>query len=494
MIKKRIIFLLLTLWVLVPSFSSAVNVRNDLWDYEDLWWNNNCTINDNYSFDCSESNNVIIGTDSGWLKMSSSYFWTTSWLATYIYRLNGNSQQWYVSSFLFCWENSNPLQSCNSKHNITYEEFLVYKDSNELKSRMWYSDQSTLWKAWPSFIYDNSYILIAPQYNTNWTTSRHWWVNPYNFWLVWYWLQANRSSVVIVRNPFPSVYEVPDNSEVIPIDSVDWYEYISITTWDSVLYFEDQLWYRKDMCFIWTRDLTSLYESWIAYHQWTWYTIFDMYSRLFSVSSMSVKEVWIFINTWFRNYETWFQWLNRSISWTPLYNFVYSWPWNHYIDKSNNLSNPFLWNLSAYYFLWSTRSDFSNYSDLDWEQLAYYCYKKLSYTSSSNDWQNYSISDDHNKVYDQWVAVYVRNNRNYNWQFSWADSINSQSFHWTALDYFTWWEEDFSDFNSFFSKSFNKFASVFSNDITNYDLWLGVLPNFIILFMCAIIFFRFISH
>ena len=443
MIKKRIIFLLLTLWVLVPSFSSAVNVRNDLWDYEDLW-SNNCTINSNYSFDCSESNNVIIWTDVSWYKSSSSYFWTTSWLAIYIYNQNQQDFQWYISSFLFCWENSNPLQSCNSKHNITYEEFLTYKDSHDLKAWMWYSNSSTPGWAGPAFIYDNSYIFISPNLRTSdWVVSWNWWVEFYDFWLVWYWLQANWASVPVINYPFPTPF--PDTE--VPNYSTDLEE---LTNW-NILSWYNVMWLTDEFCFWWFA-IDDIFQSWEIPSQFVWYRwgsgmnildFWDIYSWAYNNDPVS------FMRTFYVAYEndnySAFYWYSKGLYWF----------FNQYFLVSNEWLG----------FRGSALATFTPMSIWEYCNLRFKWDPSATYTWNNRDaqfaWRNRDLWS------NEWKFNFSWNNGFFSWSLSWFD--NPSDFFGSLNAIFQWWLG---------------------------DIWYKapLLPSYILIFLFAIILVRMLSH
>lgn len=284
-------------------------------------------------------------------------------------------------------------------------------------------------------------------------------------------------------------------SQNIPIPSSTWldsYVYIEIWTWDIIDYFEKEKWYNPVMCFVWTTDLTSNYEDRVVYHEWTWYTIFDTYSKLFNVNYMSLNEVWTFVNNWHLNYLNWFvNWWNMNPESVP-YNAIYNGPNDSYFEYWSWLSSPFLWNKAVYFFIWWYF--WADTYQKDWQELLYYCYKFLwSQDKISNDWSSYNITDDHSSTYDENVAVYTRNKRAETTYYSWSREIVWQNRDWTPLDYFTWDDMSVSSFSDFFSQSFNK-LKVSRWDMNYWDLWLWYIPNYIIFFLLAIVFFRFLSH
>ena len=478
MIKWLLKGLCIVWLTLLPiSFSSAVNVYKSPWEYDNIWWND-CTITEDLNFHCSVSDNVIVWTDSSWYKSSSSYFWTNSWLAMYIYLENWNSYQWLITSFVIC--GSDNVWSCNT--HISYEDFYIYAQSYQLTQWRWYSNSSTPWWAGIDFVFWNTHIYFWPDYVSNWNLITVWSYYPVVYWLHWYWLSADYSSAI--NSPF---YNNNPIIEVPVSNWLTWYNYVVITWQDYVDYFESEYNFRKDMCYVWTKDLTWLYEDRVVYHQWTWYTIFDTYSKLFNTDSIKISELWTFLNMWKLNYWEWFveQW-NSFVAY-------YSWVWDYWFNRWWTLSNPFLWNRAVYFFIgW----DFYDYnvnvinSDGNIYNLALYCYHKLN--DKSNDGAVFNITDDHDSVVDEWVAVYSRNKRNSWFYFSGSSEIVWQSWQWTPLDYFTWVDENV-DFWTFFSDSFTRFKNIFVW-LDFSDLFTWQLPSYILMFFMAIIFFRFLGH
>ena len=246
MIKKLWLWLL-TLWLFL-NFSFAVNYVEDLWAYEDLGWNNNCTINSDLSFDCSESNNVIIWTDTSWYKTSSSYFRTTSWLAVYIHQQNWTDIQWLITSFAVAW---NSFPSYNST--ISYEDFLTYYNEHVLTNWSWSASVTTPGRAGPDFVFWDVHIFFYPETPTSFA----WSITPVDFWLQWYWLESNWSVIDIIDSPFSDDFTW----------SIWWEILDPIDTWDIIDYYEGAWNFNSDMCYVWTFDLTWNYEDRLVYYQ-----------------------------------------------------------------------------------------------------------------------------------------------------------------------------------------------------------------------------------
>ena len=274
----------------------------------------------------------------------------------------------------------------------------------------------------------------------------------------------------------------------------DWvydYDYVPVSESDYINYWEKTMNFNEDICYVWTRNLSWLWEDRLTYYQWTWYTLFDTFSKLYNKTTFKITDLWTFLDSRLINYDSWWLWYNRDMDWEVKYNVNYNYWQSVSLDYWPWLTNPFLNNLAVYTFIPSTIREF-NVEWTVWEEVATYCYYKLKRDRTvSNDWSNYSIEDNHNSAYDQNVWVYTSNSRR-QWQyFSWASEIIWQSWHWTPLDYFDW--EDNLDFWTFFSNAFNKFKINYW-DLSQSDLWLGFLPSYIVLFLLAIIFFRFLSH
>lgn len=286
----------------------------------------------------------------------------------------------------------------------------------------------------------------------------------------------------------------------VPIEAwnwLSWYVYIEVNSWDYVDYFEDQLHFTKDLCYIWTRDLNSVYEDRIPYYQWTWYTIFDWFYHLYWTNKVSINKLWLWLNTIYFNYRSWFMWENRDQYNEVISNMIMTWqqaitspqlvfgPW---------LTNPFLWNPSYLFFIWSTALEWHIDLYTAWQDIALYCYYQMQ--DYSNDWITFTITDDYDHRWlDNNVAVNSRY-KNSQWSlFSWASQIVWQNRDWTPLDYFKSWSWDLyvDDPIQWFSDQFNKFkVSYWQMNPSDLDLW--VLPWYIILFMIAIIFFRFLAN
>lgn len=302
-------------------------------------------------------------------------------------------------------------------------------------------------------------------------------------------------SNLIWTSPWTSWNTSNNNHWNISVDydwTLTWINYESFDYNDLISYYENNplFKYDKNICYVWTNNLTALYwTNWISFQEWQGKTIFELYASLYWQNNTTVNEIWKFMNAWWINDITWFKGWNRNpIDDSVIYNAYYSLGSWFYLDYSDNLTNPFVNNLVAIYFMAENITDYSAYTSSEWDSVALYCYYKL--WTENNPWieeWEWFESERQNAWY---YIVQQRRNKGY---FSGASVIVSQAWSWTILDYLSGDEENL-EFDTFFSKSFNRFKGIFSNfNVQNLPgVW--VLPTYIILFLMAIILFRFLSH
>lgn len=481
------------------SFWTTIQISNNWNAYQENYVDNYCTVNSDLSFSCSETNNKLVMWN-GWNFYTTAFYWSDEWLA-YIHRqiwqcwLGYNNSfywnyQWIFTGFTLCeWEFTSPY-SCNWVQILSYSEFVNYVKTNWL---IWFTFSTDIGDLWVCFIWNNYYFCSAVNQVDNsvsfWQFIQKWLNIPYwdscSWWFNGAYYTMDFSNVI--NSP---LWWWNNNNQIDNSDWLDDYNYSTIDTWDIVFYFENNPLYRfdKNICYVWTTDYNTLYSSgstlWLF--KWgDWWNVVDLFASKFW-NTFTIKDLWTFINTWNINYNTWFKGANRDENWLPLFNANYSLTNWFTQDFSDNLTVPFIWNPLVYYFMWYVSSTYWKQSTL-WEEIATYCYYKLEYDKNSQ-WLN--ITDNSDKSYRENANQFVRNWNKYNFYYSWVDTIESQSWNWTILDYYTW--DDNLDFSTFFSKSFTKFKDKISLDLSDLGAW--VLPTYIILFLMAIILFRFLSH
>lgn len=523
LLKKFFIGLLIWLPIVLINFSSAFDyvvwngistqVLSEVWDLVSSPFSSSYDISITNQWHLLSSNGVV------WRKMlymnNNFIFMRGGNWVWYFYITNsfqGKPNEYFICDQL-TWGSVPTNCSSVPIWDITYSvwaSFLEQVKSNDLFF-VWYERNYWNWSCSSynqqsynicisSSVYQKSYCWAVWVLDRSGCNVKAWLIQNYTSVLTWSYNLDNPSFDTIneayLRNPPRNVWTW---NNLITWDwYIDWYDFTAVNSGDYVLYYEEK-WFNRSMCYIWTNDLITTRNTWennsINFVSWSGLTIFDMYSQLFNTTDFSNGRVWDFINVWLFNYNSWFNWQNRFPDWQVKSNMYFSGINNFWTIMGPWLSNPFLSNLYAYYFLWSL-VDYRPYlkinNSLFWEDLAVYCYYRLSDYSSS--WFSYNVINDHSKNIDSNVSIYSRNEQLYRRQFSWLDTINSQSRHWTPLDYFDDSQGNYTDFESFFSDSFNRFKDTFGNGLDPSDFGVWILPWYIILFLLAIIFFRFLSH
>lgn len=464
-------------------YSFDVGDSFQLWDYTYHFVNNWDMYSSYWSMNKNSSYLVVSNSPyTLWVN-----YWRIDWQLYYYSKSSYNwaVREWFLNNWCI-WEN---LSDCyNWLYNYSFDS--VKESILPIESVVFWM-LSTSWAVvwWSNFpslmcFYDwNYYYCVSCSHSTSTCDS----------WLTWSSLWFNFSTFEDIPEDYWSSPFIFSTNNV-PIPSSTWldsYTYVEIWSWDYIDYYEQKEHFTEDICYIWTKDLDSNYEDRIPYYQWTWYTIFDAYSNLYNTNNLSINKVWMFLNMIYANYRSWFLWYNRDSNWNVIYNMIYSW-WSIELDYSTWLVNPFLNNKAYLYFIWSTALQTPNIDVyVAWQDVALYCYYKLG--NYSNDWVSLNVNDDYDHDWlDQRVAVNSKNNRTQKTFYTWANEIVWKSREWTPLEYFQQWSW-FIDPSDFFNENFNKFKEVLT-PLSPWDLWLWYVPWYIILFMCALILFRFLWH
>ena len=496
-LKQLFIIWLISCFILLGnSFVSAYTCSNDwnscydleFWQvysnfsWEKYIWN---VVDRNFNF----SSNVFL---YNWYYQSTTFrrfwalWWETDWLHFTRQNYNATSKiNWVLQWFFICSampENNSLLKNNNSCE--FYTNFVDLKNYISNANRyLYYCNVNTTSNTCNICIYNNWWWdFVCVDYWSYYTS------------LTWWFLTEEEIWSRAIRNPFwSSSLPIPStwNNQVWNWWELDWVNYTVIDTWDIVYYFENNPYYRFDkwVCYVWTNDFNTLYLSWSTlwlFRANSWWTIFDLFSSQFW-NTFTINQVWTFINARNLNYFTWFKWWNRDENNVPMFNAYYSINSWFYQDFSDDLIVPFIWNPIAFYFMWYVSSLYWEYST-PWQAISTYCYYKLWLDKDS--W-SMNITDDSDSSYWNNANDFINQRNKFYWLSSWSMNIQSQSWSWTILDYFTWWEDNY-DFNTFFSSSFNKFKNKISLNLSDLGAWF--LPTWIIMFLIAIIFFRFLSH
>ena len=307
---------------------------------------------------------------------------------------------------------------------------------------------------------------------------------------LWLWIKLSYADLDISLLDNPPSINIPSNwnNQVIWWEDIEWFNYYWTDEENLVSYFENNPYYKFDenVCYVWTNDFSLYYNIWNnpIFYKWQGDNIFDLYSFLFW-NNYTTKQVWMFINAWSTNYLTWFQWKNRDewweVDWLAWYSptswyYQVWWTWQY---------DPFYWERLAVYFMGMNTSSYMKLQSTLWEEIATYCYYKLQ--GDVNSW--YNVTDNSDESYWNNAGEFSQNLRRFKTYFSGSDSIQSQSWDWTPLDWLYSGDNDL-DFSTFFSKSFNRFKNVFTLD--RGKLWTWIIPWYIIIFLLAMALFRFL--
>lgn len=420
----------------------------------------------------------------GWIDWKLYYYWDYDWPYNWPF-----VRQWFIKNFMHTTKDLlldvNNWPYARWENNLTADEF--YSQSHNFSNIYTMSTNGSV-----NALVSNMFRTFCLE-ESNWVDVYCWSCSA--TWTIYDCNSQVENSLNYTINDFNDVFDIPYDfspfgSSTNTWNIFTWDEYITVwLTWDDYInYFENNPLYNFDrnICYVWTNDLTTTWISWIPYYEWTWKNIVQLFANLYW-NTFTTKDLWTFLNTWIINYNTWYKYSNRDELDNPLYNAIYSLSSGFYLDYSDNLTNPFINSLTAIYFMASTITDYWKQSTL-WEEISTYCYYKLQ-SENSNVFDWISITDNHDSSIDNNVWNFKRNWEKYSFTYSW-ENIQAMSWEWTDVDYFSW--DDDLDFNNFFSQAFNRFRDSFS--ISNQDLWAGSLPTYIIMFLMAIVLFRFISH
>ena len=378
MIKKCLgvlCILWLTFWL---SFSNAFDYK--VWNTNDSWrigsivdWLSFSPYDDDYMFMVQslwKLKTVYWTTNRNMLYLNNNFiFFWNSW-NPYFYL--SNSKQGSVASYVMC----DPLTSrndiptnCTRWNTNSLSDFFQSINRNDYyfvayDKQIWVPNYPNC-----SQTYEEAYTVCLSS-SIKWYSACFYVAN-YHAWVVCYvnvWLSENKEITTLYGSIWldnPTFSTVPgsslwNNSGIFNPSVYTWSDNnnsTNISDNDYVKYYQENPNYNftADMCWIGTTDLTSNYWSNVAFHQWSWYTIFQFYSQLYW-NTFKLSDVDTWLNSWLVNFNTFFRWYNRYSDWTPYYVLRYNWIWNLVIDKSN-LTNPFIDNKIAYYFMSSNICD-----------------------------------------------------------------------------------------------------------------------------------------
>lgn len=251
-------------------------------------------------------------------------------------------------------------------------------------------------------------------------------------------------------------------------DLSDWW----VELWSSesaILYFESKYWWDKSICYAWIDNLTAVYGDSVSFQEWTWLSIFQVFSGLYWNSDLDKVYVWL--NSWLINYD---QWYERS---EPLYLSNYN-SWSNQVDLYYTwFTFPFANNPVAIFFLTDNIYNRSEYKT-QWSEVVSYCNLKI------NDWTFEEIIDQAVKDNINTNTQLVNINKWLNPDWSRREFVNVWAFltSWTDLA-FSWNTTIKNTLKNFF-EGMDQSLSVVDINTSNRILptWLVTAFLFVVLF------------
>lgn len=462
-----------SVWLI--KYPSSVNNQYDIWFLRGGW----------IISDFLWQSKWIVALDNQRL-----FWWDNNWLP-YVYLKSNNRAylvQWQYDTFyscdLFTWDslpaNCSPvsidyswdlsfIQNVMSNFfNRVLEDDLVYYNyfNNQYIGATWEYNNNWLDICWNSSVIWKSLCFRWWYCYNDYTPCAGSFVNSKNYTDLTFGLLPYSE---IGRSPWQSWYG-DGSSDDWNIQSPDWVELDS--TQGALDYYENYYGWNSDICYIGVDSMNILWgASGVSFNQWSWLNIFEWFNQLYG--SSDPQKVYVWINSWLINYRNWF---NRSdINEPPLYLVNYNYNNNSVDIYYDNLNFPFTNNPLGVYFM----SDFIDYK---WTLCDSSCGSDVvSYCDIKLRWWTFDdIIDNSSK---ESINQYVSQKNINNWlNWDWTEKTSPFSYSSTWTDY-----TGAVDFINYYVSKINWLIN------TDYD-WPWFLPTYIILFMLALILFRFMSH
>lgn len=510
MIKKLLWLWIFVLWFINFSFATVSQV----WLLK-----NPSSVNSNYDIWFLRGGAVItdfLGTSKSIASfdLSRMLWWSTNWLPYVYLKSNSNSNilQWFFDRYYSC-------------------DYMTWLDSLPSNCQLWWmldyswnlNTERSIFKTFFSTITDDDYVYYNSidsryvgatlSYSINWldicwSSNSIWksicfrWVycgasnssycNSYNYWTLInsQWLSDLTFGSVayswIGYAPWQAWYGGGSNidwfSQWVVNPDLSWNVTFSTCTNSKALSYYNIQWYKKNLCYssYWNND--------------------DIYTSPWSVSDfaltwLDISEVWLdtawyrrYWNTWtWLPYNDWFQYWRKSFE---VYNTSYNTSWS--------VSNPFVWvPVSLFTLFGNVYSYWVAYTN---QSIIEYC-DLLLFTDPNDPYEwilgdlpcGYSAID----LLADTIWVHAESWQVVQWS-SWEWILNRPWYHldlwrnsWSVVSWTSSWLSYFGDWKTFINNSFNTLSNSFKFPDRSSN-W--IIPNYILVFMFALILFRFISH
>lgn len=510
MIKK----ILLSLWLSIVSFLGF----SSAWYIWTVWVNSSSPYNTQYSNTVSKNWNLLTRYAFLWKRLLQVqdwvyFFWSYDW-QPYIYVTSNPSNfdhavQWYVQKYALCnyvWLDtwSWVPEICN------YYDFSTLSWSLSRYLSQWMSDYyyfDYYWQDVPNrdaycasftVCFSNSELNSSLCfYWTNWDNkfpcsyssiiSRSpWWTNlsnslnlsPYFDWI---------NASILWNSPWQDWWNIEWWSSVSENVSLSWnVMYNSCTNWYVISKLER--YFKRSDCYAWVVPSLS---SWsivtsdmnfdvLWYMPWTWKTIIDVFN---DTRWWNWTQYWDWINVWWnliwkyktRDMENPF--IGAPVELNTLFNNLY----NRWFVTAEWVLDPY--HLLNYCKLKLNSSE-SNVNDpYNWTFFRNYCdnFNSDKPVSSVTTWEVWDVSWG-DEVLPPWTDIWW-------WDWSITSSWNVISVNWSWS--LSWDTNKNFEWKTFINDFYQKLQSKFSKPINNV-VW--IVPSYILVFMFALILFRFLSH
>lgn len=251
----------------------------------------------------------------------------------------------------------------------------------------------------------------------------------------------------------------------VDVDNSIWWDYVYSTCsyWQIIDYLEE-FWYNSYLCYWWL-DNFDLYDPSINYSPvpWSWKTLSQILTNAYN------NWAWNESNNWKNNWFVFWNWLYQD-----RFSSVDSW----YVSMWSSYPAIYRTWFDLYYRYW--------WQNLTFDAVDEYCLMKQMVVGENAlnkkyTWTRFSYACQNILAwkpwwYDSWdVALWV------NWQWVWLfGSWNTFSFS--------------NDPQKAIQEFFNRLVANDLSASSRQYIWIWTLPYYIILFLCALVLFRFIQH
>lgn len=497
MIKKYLLWIWITLLWLI-GFSSS-------WYAQPVWiYKFNSIYDTNYKIWFLKGGAVLTEYLWQWkstlaLDSDTLFWWGTNW-QPYFYDPNF---QWFFEKYCACsiltWDTSVPENCSCQPITWDYQELFMWFFSKLKNDDYWYydyvSDSYSSSQGW----WDKKWIRVCFSSEEIWNSlcfqSFSCWSNSFYYCDGgWEWSLVNSQELEHVTFwllPYSWIWYAPWQAWYGGGWNIEWWSNTSdqvVMSWD-LLYqkctnsyvisqIDKEYWHDsfRNWCHAWTFDTWSIiwdYTWIVTYTPWIWVDFKYVYNN---------TNDWLSRNHWLESnldtmarYQEWKFWPTNPFMWKPLYLYTYI------LNLYNNWL-PFPWYITNYDVL--NYCQLMLYSDLDaeykWSYFKSYC-DDLKYKNdfwSVSTWELGNIDDD--EILPPWFDIWW-------WDTSSSWTVVSADWSWVL----SWDTNKNYDWKNFINDLFQKLKTVYQKPV-NWLVW--IVPSYIIVFLLALILFRFLAH